>query len=119
MKQGKIWGETIEIFNKNNVSFHRIKINKGSCCSKHYHDHKHNIFFVESGKIKIQEWKNEYDLVDETILNSGELCSVPPKNYHRFIGLENSIVYEIYYVELDQEDIFREDVGMSTHKENK
>jgi quercetin dioxygenase-like cupin family protein len=111
MKQGKIWGETKELFNKNNVSIHRIKVKKGSCCSKHYHDHKHNIFFVESGKLMIQEWKNEYDLIDTTILSAGEMCAVPPKNYHKFIGIENSVVYEIYFVELDGEDIIREDVG--------
>lgn len=110
-KYGKIWGETCELFTRNNVSIHRILINKGSCCSKHYHDHKHNIFYVESGKIKIQEWKNDYHLLDETILSKGEICSVPPKHYHRFIGLEDSIVYEIYYVELDNNDIIREDVG--------
>lgn len=110
-KQGKIWGSTSEIFTKNNVSIHRIEINRGSCCSKHYHDHKYNIFYVESGKIKIQEWKNDYDLMDETILESGEMCSVVPKNYHRFIGLENSVVYEIYYTSLDINDIIREDTG--------
>ena len=114
-KQGKIWGCTIEIFNKNNVSIHRININKDSTCSKHFHEHKHNIFYVESGKILIQEWKQEYDLVDETILSCGEMCSVPPKNYHRFIGLEDSIVYEIYYVELDNADIYRQDVGSANY----
>lgn len=110
-KQGKIWGYTQELFTKNNVSIHRIKINKDSCCSKHYHQHKHNIFYVESGKILVQEWKREYDLLDETVLEAGQMCSVPPMNYHKFVGLEDSVVYEIYYVDLDNTDIIREDVG--------
>lgn len=110
-KQGKIWGETCEIFTRNNVSIHRIKINKDSCCSKHYHKHKHNMFYVESGKVLIQEWKQEYDLLDETILKAGDSCSVPPMNYHRFIGLEESVAYEVYYVDLNNDDIIREDVG--------
>jgi len=110
-KQGKIWGETSEIFTRNNVSIHRITINKHSCCSKHYHQHKHNIFYVESGKILVQEWKREYELLDETVLEAGQMCSVPPMNYHKFIGLENSVVYEIYYVDLNNYDIIREDVG--------
>jgi quercetin dioxygenase-like cupin family protein len=110
-KQGKVWGFTQEIFNKNNVGIHRISINKGSSCSKHYHDFKYNIFYVESGKILIKEWKKEYDLIDETILTPGEMCSVPPKNYHKFIGLEDSIVYEIYYAKLFDEDIIRSEVG--------
>lgn len=111
-KQGKIWGFTQEIFNKNNVSIHRIVINKNGTCSRHYHDFKHNIFFVESGKILVQEWKKEYSLIDETILNAGDICSVPPKNYHKFIGLEDSVVYEIYYVELQNNDIIRDGIGI-------
>ena len=111
MKKGKIWGTSKEIFTKNNVSIHRINVKKDSCCSKHYHQHKHNVFYVESGSIMVQEWKMEYDLLDETVLTAGQMCSVPPKNYHRFIGLEDSTVYEIYYVELDNNDIFRDDIG--------
>lgn len=111
LKQGKVWGNTIEIFNKNNVSINRICINKNACCSKHYHEHKHNIFYVESGKILIQEWKTDYNLIDETVISSGEMCCVPPKNYHKFIGLEDSVVYEIYYVILNDSDIVRENTG--------
>lgn len=110
-KYGKIWGETCEIFSRNNVSIHRIIINKGSSCSKHKHNCKYNLFFVESGKIKIQEWKTDYNLVDETILSDGESCLVPPGNYHKFTALENSVVYEIYYAELLNNDIIRESVG--------
>ena len=109
--QGKIWGSTSEIFNKNNVSVNRIEIKEGSCCSIHKHNHKSNVFFVESGLIKIQEWKSDYDLIDETIIGHGESNSVPPGNYHRFVGLEDSVVYEIYYLELDDNDITRKDVG--------
>ena len=78
IKSGKVWGDTVEIFNKNNVSINRLNVKEGSCCSKHCHQYKYNTFFVESGKILIQEWKNEYDLIDETILSNGETCVVPP-----------------------------------------
>ena len=57
-KQGKIWGETSPIFNKNNVEIHRIEIKKGGYCSKHKHEHKFNAFFVEKGKLQISVWKN-------------------------------------------------------------
>lgn len=110
-KQGKIWGFTQEIFNKNNVSINRISIKKNSCCSKHYHEYKTNIFWVESGEILIEEWKKEYNLIDKTILKKGEYCSISPKTNHRFTGLADSVVYEIYYVELIENDIIREDTG--------
>lgn len=110
-KSGKIWGSTQLLFNKNNVEIHRIEINQNTRCSKHKHDHKYNMFFVESGKILVKEWKNEYDLIDETILDSGQMCVVSPGTYHEFHGLENSIVYEIYFVELNSNDIIRENTG--------
>jgi mannose-6-phosphate isomerase-like protein (cupin superfamily) len=111
IKKGKIWGDTTEIFTKNNVSIHRICTKKDYCCSKHKHSFKHNLFYVESGKVKIQHWQQDYDLLDETILNQGEMTTVPPGHYHKFISLEDSIVYEIYYVELLENDIQREDCG--------
>lgn len=110
-KSGKIWGHTELLFQKNNVEIHRICIHKNTKCSKHKHEHKYNLFYVESGQILIREWKNEYDLIDETILNAGEICSIKPGNYHEFQGLLDSIVYEIYYVELNAEDIIRENTG--------
>ncbi len=108
---GKIWGKASEIFNKNNVSIHRLLIYKNTMCSRHKHEHKYNIFFVESGKILVKEWKNEYALIDETILENGQMCIVSPGTYHEFNGLEDSIVYEIYYVELNNNDIIRENTG--------
>lgn len=111
MKKGKIWGETEELFNKNNVSIERMIINKGGQCSKHLHDIKNNIFFVEKGKILVEEWQTSYDLVDKTILIAGQSCLINRKKYHRFTGIEDSIVFEIYYVELEEEDIQRETVG--------
>lgn len=110
-KQGKVWGFTQEIFNRNNVSLNRISIKKGGYCSKHYHEYKSNIFFVESGSILVEEWKKDYNLIDKTILNSGESSLIAPKTFHKFTGLEDSIVYEIYYVELFENDIVREDTG--------
>jgi len=110
-KQGKVWGQTQPLFNKNNVEIHRIETNKGGYCSKHKHEFKHNCFYVEKGKLKITAWKNDYDLVDVTILTDGEATTVPPREYHTFEALEDSVCYEIYWVELSDKDIVREDCG--------
>jgi len=110
-KQGKVWGFTSELFNKNNVEIHRIEGNEKYRCSKHKHNHKYNMFFVESGKIKIERWKNDYKLVDETILEYSESCVVPPGEYHRFSVIDDCVVYEIYWVDIDSKDIERESVG--------
>tara|TARA_B100002019_G_C21194693_1_gene560746 strand:- start:518 stop:874 length:357 start_codon:yes stop_codon:yes gene_type:complete len=109
--QGKVWGETREIFSNANFELHRIEVNKGAFCSKHKHIHKINAFYIEKGKLKITIYETDYDLVDETIATTGDLSIVKPGKFHEFEALENTIAYEIYWVELDHNDIERETVG--------
>ena len=109
--QGKIWGSSQLLFLKNNVEIHRIDAKKGGYCSKHKHNYKHNLFFIEKGQLKITIWKNDYDLVDETIISDQQMSVVKPKEYHKFEALEDTVAYEIYWTELDADDIVREDCG--------
>ena len=109
--QGKVWGKTQKIFANNNFELHRIEVNKGAFCSKHKHIHKINAFYIEKGKLKITIHETEYDLIDETIASTGDLSIVKPGKYHEFEALENTIAYEIYWVELDHSDIDRETIG--------
>lgn len=110
-KQGKVWGNTQRLFMKNNVEIHRIETNAGGFCSKHQHKHKYNAFYVESGEIEIEVWKNDYDLIDKTIVKTGEMTTVKPGEFHRFRSVKDSVVLEIYWVELLADDIERENVG--------
>lgn len=111
MKTGKIWGETREIFSNNCVCVHRISINKSGFSSKHKHESKYNSFFVESGRIIISIWKNDYDLVDKTDLGPGESTIIKPGEFHMFEAVENSVAYEIYWVEISDLDIIRSNCG--------
>lgn len=115
MKQGKVWGFTSHLFGKNNVSIHRIEIEPGGYCSKHKHSHKWNRFYIEEGELDVQIWKNDYDLVDTTRLYKNEFLDIKPGEFHRFLNTSTSvaIVYEIYWVDLNEGDIEREDVGGS------
>ena len=111
MKSGKIWGMT-ELLHRNPVlEFHRIEINEGGYCSKHLHQFKWNGFFVESGKLQIKVWKNEYDLQDITILMPGDFMQVKPGDFHEFRALEQTVAFELYWAEFDPSDIVRETVG--------
>jgi mannose-6-phosphate isomerase-like protein (cupin superfamily) len=112
MIYGKIWGNTQCIFtNDNNVSIHRIEIKKGGKCSKHMHFHKYNKFFIEKGKLKISVWQKDYNLIDETILETSESTEIKPGLFHEFLALEDTIAYEIYYTKLDENDIIRKTNG--------
>jgi len=114
MKQGKVWGLT-ELVHANGVlEFHRIEVTKkGSICSEHKHQHKFNGFFVERGSLLVRVWKNDYDLVDETILDVGDFTIVAPGEFHQFECLEdNTVAFELYWAaELDYSDIQRRTVG--------
>jgi mannose-6-phosphate isomerase-like protein (cupin superfamily) len=109
--QGKVWGNTSSLFEKNNVEIHRIEAKMGSYCSRHKHEYKYNMFFLEAGEMQIEVWKNDYDLVDITTLFPGNSTTVSPGEYHIFRAIKDSICFEIYWVELSNKDIIRENVG--------
>jgi mannose-6-phosphate isomerase-like protein (cupin superfamily) len=111
MKAGKIWGTTELLEDNPSLEFHRIEAKKYGVCSKHKHNYKWNGFFVESGKMIIRVWKNDYDLVDETILTAGQYTKVAPGEYHQFEVIEDCVAFELYWVEFPSTDIERETVG--------
>ncbi len=108
---GKVWGQT-ELVHANGVlEFHRIEYKAKGTCSKHQHKFKWNGFFVESGEMIVRVWQNDYDLVDETVLNAGDFTQVKPGVYHQFEGVEDGVAFELYWAEFNHDDIQRESVG--------
>jgi len=123
MKSGKVWGETKLLHANGVLEFHRIETVKGGVCSKHKHQFKWNGFFVESGKLLIRVWKDDYDLIDETILEPGDFTQVKPGEFHQFEALEDTVAFELYWAEFNHNDIVRETVGYKdnlkiTHTDN-
>ena len=111
MKQGKIWGETEEIFNNGIISVHHLKIKKGRFCSEHRHRFKSNIFFVLSGNLKLTIWTSEDKEPDDTVVWQGESSEIPPGVYHKFTGLTDVECIEICETKLRGEDIERRTEG--------
>lgn len=111
LKAGKVWGVTEALLQNPVVEFHRIEVNKGGECSTHKHSHKWNGFFIEEGELEIHVFKNDYDLVDKTVLVKGDFMSVKPGEYHLFKANKDTIAFEIYWPELLSEDIQRKSVG--------
>jgi quercetin dioxygenase-like cupin family protein len=110
-KAGKVWGTTEQILMNGALEFHRIDARAGTKCSKHLHKYKFNSFYVVSGTLIIRVWKNDYDLIDETILNAGDFTTVKPGEYHQFECREDCVAFELYYSHFDHNDIERETVG--------
>ena len=112
MISGKIWGHTKSIISNENFEVHRIEIKPGCHCSKHKHNYKYNMFYVEQGFLKVKVWKNDYNLCDVTELMKGDFTIVAPGEYHQFYTDKDcAIVYEIYYTHPIIDDIVRESCG--------
>jgi mannose-6-phosphate isomerase-like protein (cupin superfamily) len=111
---GKIWGNT-ELIHANSVlEFHRIEFKAGYKCSEHFHIHKFNGFYVESGKMIVRVWQDDdqVGLVDETILSAGQFTQVKPGKIHQFEGVEDGVAFELYWAPaLDPDDIVRRTIG--------
>lgn len=109
--EGKVWGSTSKLFNKNNVQVNRLVCLAGGRSSMHTHRSKLSMFFVECGKIAVVVQKNDYKLSDRTELTAGQSTIVKPDEYHYFEAIEPSVVYEVYWTELDENDIVRKNCG--------
>lgn len=109
---GKVWGSTECLLDTPLLSVHRLKILPNMTCSMHAHEFKWNGFFVTSGRLIIEVRKKSYALTDRTVLNAGELTSVKPGEFHRFVTEpEGCDGIEFYYLEPLSEDIVRESCG--------
>jgi mannose-6-phosphate isomerase-like protein (cupin superfamily) len=111
MKSGKAWGVTRELITRNGVGVHHIEIDAGGYCSKHRHVHKCNLFYVVHGQLEVEVWKSDYPLVDRTLLSANEQMVVAPGEYHRFRAISPVQALEIYWTELDEADIERDECG--------
>jgi len=111
MKVGKVWGDTKPWLVTPLVEIHRVSAKEGGFSSRHCHEHKWNAFYVISGELDIEVWKDEYDLVDVTRLSTDEITTVKPGEYHRFVAAEDCEFLEIYYLEPIKEDIVRDGSG--------
>ena len=103
MKAGKVWGQT-ELIHANGVlEFHRINL-KQENNARNIYTSLNGMVYVESGKMMIRVWQNDYDLVDAPILGPGDFTQVKPGVMHQFVGIEG-VAFELYWAEFNHNDI--------------
>lgn len=110
MKQGKIWGDTENVFSNGIVSVHFLNVLKGGYCSEHRHGQKTNQFYVIKGELEISIWEDK-KTCDKTIIKAGQSTTIPFGVWHKFKGLTEAQCIEIYEVKFSGEDIERKTVG--------
>ena len=116
-KAGKVWGQTIELLKTPLIEVHHIFVTKQCVCSMHKHEFKWNMFYVIRGELAIEVQKNDYDLLDTTVLGPSEWTSVKPNEFHRFRSITAVEALEIYYLEPLTADIVRQNVGGAFEEE--
>lgn len=62
---------------------------EGQTCPNHRHKEKLETFFIVKGKVRM-EYEDK-----ETIMHPGDILRIDLEKYHRFTGLETSLILEV------------------------
>jgi quercetin dioxygenase-like cupin family protein len=111
----KIWGETKLIFGNAQCEVHELQIKEGGYCSRHRH-HKWNLFYVLDGELIVELFAEEDGRVTDApsldrVLFAGDVFQVAPGQWHRFRADADSRVLEVYWANVEPNDIERLDEG--------
>ena len=91
----KGWGWERWICNGPEYCGKLLFFNKGKKCSWHFHKLKDEVFFVQSGKIKLfHGWEDDINHAHITILEKGDKFHVPIGLKHRMYALEDTELFE-------------------------
>lgn len=108
----KLWGMNYVMHLDNIFQACHITIKKGGYCSNHKHTHKWNQFYVISGKLAVQTYRDGSSTPDSIFfLGPQDSIKIMPGVNHKFHALEDTEAIEIYSVSVSEEDILREDTG--------
>jgi|TARA_R110001592_G_C12706924_1_gene707390 mannose-6-phosphate isomerase len=113
----KYWGNMFAIFENDNFCVKRIFMKKDSQSSLEYHVKKKEMYFIESGTLKVGlrvgRAKNT-----SLILEKGEIFHINPGLMHMRMALEDTVIIEVSTKDDDSDSHIVEDGTKYTHKEN-
>lgn len=101
----KGWGHEKWIVNKAEYCGKLLFFKKGKMCSLHYHKLKDEVFYVQSGRIRVM-WSDDTAGVQGSVdgdsfpclnvvdLKPGENFHVPPGRVHQMIAFEDTELFE-------------------------
>jgi len=82
----KGWGYEKWIVNKSEYCGKLLYFEQGKRCSWHYHKIKDEVFYLQSGKLKVK-YSNE-----DNLENASEIILEPGQNFHVYIGLRHQMI---------------------------
>jgi len=108
----KPWGEERWFAHTDRYAGKLLIIKKGHRLSLQYHERKHEVQYVDSGRIKYTLGSSDRPGDHrETIVEAGSVLVLPPGVIHRMEALEDSRVFEMSTPELDDVVRLEDDYG--------
>lgn len=112
--ENKVWGRVQHIFSSPHAAVSYLEVEEGTCCSRHYHRWRANLFYCLDAELVIETW-----VVGDrrlSFLRPGDGYTVPSGILHRFRVLKSGKVIEVYWpdkesVTVSIHDIVRLDEG--------
>ena len=107
----KGWGYEKWIVNCEKYCGKILFLAKGKKCSWHYHRKKDEVFYVQSGAIKIYYgWDDNIEMASVAVLERGDKFHVPIRLKPRMVALEDTELFEFSTEHFD-EDSYRIEKG--------
>jgi len=100
----KGWGYEKWIVNCEKYCGKLLFIAKGKQCSWHFHKKKDEVFYVQSGKIKLlYSWDDNLELANVKFLDKGDKFHVPIGLRHRMYALDDTELFEFSTEHFDED----------------
>ena len=91
----KGWGYEIWIVNKEEYCGKLLFFEKNKRCSWHYHKLKDEVFYLQSGLLRVKfSYEDTIETAQEIILEPGQNFYIPPGLRHQMLALEDSELFE-------------------------
>jgi quercetin dioxygenase-like cupin family protein len=91
----KGWGHEIWITNNEIFCGKVLKFHQNKSFSWHFHKLKNEVFFVQSGKIRLfYSWEDDLECAQEIDLSPGDSFEIQIGLRHKILALEDSLVFE-------------------------
>lgn len=112
----KYWGYMDTLFDFENCTVKRIFMKKGSQSSLEFHCKKKEVYYIESGVLKVGLRVGRGQNRSVTV-SEGEIFRIDPGLMHMRIALEDCVIIEISTIDDDSDSHIVEDGTKYIHKE--
>ncbi len=100
----KGWGYEKWIVNCDSYCGKLLFLTKGKQCSWHFHKKKDEVFYIQSGKIRIYYgWDDNIEMATVDVLEKGDKFHVPIGMRHRMYALEDTELFEFSTEHFDED----------------